>query len=107
MEKKTFIRFIIIVGFLSIFDFAPVAFGVSEAYKENIYQVGALKPVIGYRPIGVIGVTLFQCGAGVSKQKLLRISNRGAIGDEFGAPFERADDPIRIPLRQPVLPPFE
>ncbi len=45
MEKKTFIRFIIIVGFLSIFDFAPVAFGVSEAYKENIYQVGALKPV--------------------------------------------------------------
>jgi len=38
MEKKTFIRFIVIVGFLSIFDFAPVAFGVSGAYKENIYQ---------------------------------------------------------------------
>jgi peroxiredoxin (alkyl hydroperoxide reductase subunit C) len=45
MEKKRFIPFIVIAAFLSIFSFAPVTFGVSEAYKENIYQVGTLKPV--------------------------------------------------------------
>ena len=34
-----------IVGILSLFAFVPVAFGISEAYKENIYNVGTLKPV--------------------------------------------------------------
>jgi len=45
MGKKRFIRFIVIVAFLSIFDGAPEAFGVSDAYKENIYKVENLKPV--------------------------------------------------------------
>ena len=45
MGKKRFIRFIVIVAFLFIFDVAPEAFGVSDAYKENIYKVENLKPV--------------------------------------------------------------
>jgi peroxiredoxin (alkyl hydroperoxide reductase subunit C) len=45
MGKKRFIRFIVIVAFLFIFDGAPEAFGVSDAYKENIYKVENLKPV--------------------------------------------------------------
>jgi peroxiredoxin (alkyl hydroperoxide reductase subunit C) len=45
MQTKQFASFITIVGILSLFAFAPVAFGISEAYKENIYNVGTLKPV--------------------------------------------------------------
>jgi peroxiredoxin (alkyl hydroperoxide reductase subunit C) len=45
MEKKRFIHFIVIVAFLSIVDVIPEAFGVSDAYKENIYKVENLKPV--------------------------------------------------------------
>jgi peroxiredoxin len=45
MREKRFASFIMIVGILSLFAFVPVAFGISEAYKENIYNVGTLKPV--------------------------------------------------------------
>jgi peroxiredoxin (alkyl hydroperoxide reductase subunit C) len=45
MQTKQFASFIMMVGILSLFAFAPVAFGISEAYKENIYNVGTLKPV--------------------------------------------------------------
>jgi hypothetical protein len=45
MEKKRFIRFIVIVGFLFFFDFTSVAFGISDVYKENIYKLENLKPV--------------------------------------------------------------
>jgi peroxiredoxin len=33
------------IGILSLFAFVSVAFGISEAYKENIYNVGMLKPL--------------------------------------------------------------
>ncbi len=45
MQKKQFASFITIVGISSLLGFAPVAFGISEAYKENIYNVGTLKPL--------------------------------------------------------------
>jgi peroxiredoxin (alkyl hydroperoxide reductase subunit C) len=45
MEKKSFIPIIVIVALLSIFGAGPEAFGVSDAYKENIYKVEKLKPV--------------------------------------------------------------
>jgi peroxiredoxin (alkyl hydroperoxide reductase subunit C) len=45
MEKKSFIPIIVIVAFLSIFGVPPESFGVSEAFKENIYKVENLKPV--------------------------------------------------------------
>jgi peroxiredoxin len=45
MREKTFATFIMIVGILSLSAFVPVAFGISEAYKGNIYNVGTLKPV--------------------------------------------------------------
>jgi peroxiredoxin (alkyl hydroperoxide reductase subunit C) len=45
MDNKRFIRFIVIVALLSIVDVVPEAFGVSDAYKENIYKVENLKPV--------------------------------------------------------------
>ena len=45
MQTKQFASFIMIVGILSLFAFVPVALGISEAYKENIYNVGTLKPL--------------------------------------------------------------
>ena len=45
MEKKRLSSLILIVGVLSVFVLAPMAFGLSEAYKGNIYQVGTLKPI--------------------------------------------------------------
>ena len=45
MYKKRFPNLILTVGGLSVFVFASMAYAVSEAYKENIYKVGTLKPV--------------------------------------------------------------
>jgi len=45
MQTKRVASFTMMVGILSLFAFAPVAFGISEAYKENIYNVGTLKPM--------------------------------------------------------------
>ena len=45
MEKRKLSNFIIIAGVLSVFVFTPTAFGLSDAYKGNIYQVGTLKPI--------------------------------------------------------------
>jgi peroxiredoxin (alkyl hydroperoxide reductase subunit C) len=36
---------ILIAGVLSVFVFTPMAFGLSDAYRGNIYQVGTLKPI--------------------------------------------------------------
>jgi peroxiredoxin (alkyl hydroperoxide reductase subunit C) len=36
---------ILIIGVLSIFLSTPIAYGLSEAFKENIYKVGTLKPI--------------------------------------------------------------
>jgi len=44
MQKKRLANFILITGVLSVFVSIPMAFGLSDAYKGNIYQVGTLKP---------------------------------------------------------------
>jgi peroxiredoxin len=45
MEKKKFPHIIMIIGALSVFLLVPMAFGLSDVYKGNIYQVGTLKPI--------------------------------------------------------------
>lgn len=35
----------LIIGVLSVLALTPMAFGLSDAYKGNIYQVGTLKPI--------------------------------------------------------------
>jgi peroxiredoxin len=45
MEKKRFTHIILIIGVLSVFALTPMAFGLSDVYKGNIYQVGTLKPI--------------------------------------------------------------
>jgi peroxiredoxin (alkyl hydroperoxide reductase subunit C) len=45
MNKKRVVHLIRIVGFLSAFGSIPMAYGLSEAFKENIYKVGILKPI--------------------------------------------------------------
>jgi peroxiredoxin (alkyl hydroperoxide reductase subunit C) len=45
MNKKRIVYFVLIAGVLSVFVLTPMAFGLSEAYRENIYQVGRLKPI--------------------------------------------------------------
>ncbi len=45
MQGKAFIHLILAVGILSVFTFNPMAYAISEAFKENIYNLGALKPV--------------------------------------------------------------
>ncbi len=44
MEKKKLI-ILILLGVLSAFISVQMAFAISDAYKGNIYQMGALKPV--------------------------------------------------------------
>ena len=45
MNKRRVLRFILLTGILCLSVLAPVAFGLSDAYKENIYDVGTLKPI--------------------------------------------------------------
>jgi peroxiredoxin len=45
MEKKRLPHIILIIGALSIFVSVPMAFGLSDVYKGNIYQPGMLKPM--------------------------------------------------------------
>jgi peroxiredoxin (alkyl hydroperoxide reductase subunit C) len=45
MNKRRVLRFILLTGVLCLSVLAPVAFGLSDAYKENIYEVGTLKSV--------------------------------------------------------------
>jgi peroxiredoxin (alkyl hydroperoxide reductase subunit C) len=45
MENKVFFCFIAIMGLLSVLISAPASFAISDAFKENIYQVEKLKPV--------------------------------------------------------------
>ena len=45
MEKKRFFHLILVMGTLSVFVFIPMAYGLSETFKENIYQGGTLKPI--------------------------------------------------------------
>jgi peroxiredoxin len=45
MQKNRFNQLILPIGVLSIFTFSSMAYGLSDAFKENIYQVGTLKPI--------------------------------------------------------------
>ena len=45
MNKKRVLHSILITGVLSVFVLTPLAFGLSDAYRGNIYQVGTLKPI--------------------------------------------------------------
>ena len=45
MKKKRLANLILIIGVISVSTYTSMAYGLSEAFKENIYQVGTLKPV--------------------------------------------------------------
>jgi peroxiredoxin (alkyl hydroperoxide reductase subunit C) len=45
MQKRRLVNLILIIGVLSVSVMTPTAFGLSDAYKGNIYQVGTLKPI--------------------------------------------------------------
>lgn len=45
MKKKRLANLILVAGVLSLFASAPMVFGLSDAYKGNIYQIGTLKPI--------------------------------------------------------------
>jgi peroxiredoxin len=46
MNKKRIVHLIlVIIGVLSVFVSIPVAYSLSDAFKENIYNVGTLKPI--------------------------------------------------------------
>lgn len=45
MDKKRFLSLIVATGILSVFTFIPLAFAVSDAFKENLYKVDTLKPI--------------------------------------------------------------
>jgi len=45
MNKKRVVHLILLIGVLSVFVSIPVAYSLSDAFKENIYNVGTLKPI--------------------------------------------------------------
>ena len=45
MKKKRLANLILVTGVLSLFASGPMAFGLSDVYKGNIYQIGTLKPI--------------------------------------------------------------
>ncbi len=45
MIKKKLNDITLTIGVLSVLALTPMAFGLSDAYKGNIYQVGTLKPI--------------------------------------------------------------
>jgi len=45
MKKKRLANLILIIVVISVSTYTSMAYAISEAFKENIYQVGTLKPV--------------------------------------------------------------
>jgi len=45
MKKRRFFHLAWVVGVFSVFAFIPVVYAISDAFKQNIYKVGTLKPV--------------------------------------------------------------
>jgi len=46
MKKRRFFHLVWgVVGVLSVFAFIPIVYAISDAFKQNIYNVGTLKPV--------------------------------------------------------------
>ena len=45
MNHRRMVCLIMVIGFFSVFALMPVVHGASEAFKENIYEVGTLKAI--------------------------------------------------------------
>ena len=45
MNKKRVVHLTLVIGVLSVFVSIPVAYSLSDAFKENIYNGGTLKPI--------------------------------------------------------------
>ena len=45
MKKRRFFHLAWVVGVLSVFVLVPMVYAISDAFKQNIYKVGTLKPV--------------------------------------------------------------
>jgi peroxiredoxin len=45
MKKRRSLPFAWVAGVLSVFAFIPMVYAISDAFKQNIYDVGTLKPV--------------------------------------------------------------
>jgi peroxiredoxin (alkyl hydroperoxide reductase subunit C) len=45
MKKRRFFHLVWVVGVLSVFSLVPMVYAISDAFKQNIYRVGTLKPV--------------------------------------------------------------
>ena len=45
MKKRRFSRLAWVVGVLSVFTSVQMAYAISEAFKQNIYDLGTVKPV--------------------------------------------------------------
>jgi len=45
MKKTRFFHLAWVVGVLSVFVLVPMVYAISDAFKQNIYKVGTLKPV--------------------------------------------------------------
>jgi len=45
MKKKRLANLILIIVVISVSTYTSMAYAISEAFKENIYQVGTLKPI--------------------------------------------------------------
>jgi len=70
MEKRRMNNLILIAGVLSVFALTPMAFGLSDAYRGNIYQVGTLKPVDSVLKVKVGGRALDFTLPSVSGEKV-------------------------------------
>jgi peroxiredoxin len=53
MKKRRFFHLAWVVGVLSVFAFIPMVYAISDAFKQNIYQVGTLKPVDSFLKVKV------------------------------------------------------
>jgi len=45
MKRRRFLHLAWVAGTLSVFAFIPMVFAISDAFKENIYNTGTLKPI--------------------------------------------------------------
>jgi peroxiredoxin (alkyl hydroperoxide reductase subunit C) len=77
MQGKTFIHFILAVLILSVFTFNPLAYSISDAFKENIYKMGALKPVDSVLKVKVGSIAPDFTLAAVSGEKISLSQYRG------------------------------
>ncbi|OGP63483.1 MAG: alkyl hydroperoxide reductase [Deltaproteobacteria bacterium RBG_13_47_9] len=53
MEKRSLANLIVIIAVASLFAFIPIAYSLSDAFKENIYNVGTLKPIDSFPKLKV------------------------------------------------------